>query len=181
MGLSGCASQYQITETTRSTLATLQPDSARNLLYSYMTKSEKGGGFCIGSLVMSSIYSSHDQLMLDEQGNLEFVGRWHTIYDLQGFTRLEKVDDYPTNVPDHWEAARFKTNLSKIDVIRVKDTSGDFGETFCPGLIPGKLIMVTGENQMGFFINVAPSELDNALAGLLFFSKDAELKEGLGL
>ncbi|WP_114418277.1 hypothetical protein [Marinospirillum perlucidum] len=179
--LGACASSYQLNRETQSLLAQLDATQARNLLHGYMMKDERGGGFCVGGMTQRSGYQTHDQLMLTTRGELNFLGHWQASPGLKGFTLIEEVENYPLELPQGWQAGRLQVDLTEIETIRIKDTKGIEGESFCEGLLPGKLILASAEaGQTSMYINVVPEHLNRALAGLRYFARDAEMLEGTG-
>jgi hypothetical protein len=177
--LSGCSSSYIVSEKSKSLLRSIDNSSARNLLLQRLKKSDNGGGFCIGGLKMRSDYKNHNSLKLDAKGNLSFVASYVEKTTITGFHFIG-ISNVTMDTKEDWAVGEFSVNLNKVKTIRVKDTSGSFTSTFCEGLIPGKLVIVQGDNGLGFFINVTENEIDNVIAGLLYFAKNADLKEGLG-
>lgn len=178
--LIGCASSYVVTENTKQKMSELNDKSAQQLVSSLLKKSEYGGGFCIGGLKMTSGYEDHDKLSLKEDGTLTFAARFVANTEITGVRVYSNLNTVSVGTREEWRKGEFAMNLDEIQSIRVKDTDGSVSSTFCEGYIPGKLVMVQGDGNLGFFINVKESQLDDLMAGLLHFSDNAKLKQGLG-
>ncbi|MCK7596266.1 hypothetical protein M0G74_03165 [Microbulbifer sp. CAU 1566] len=178
--LIGCASSYTVTEQTKNRMAELNDQAAQQLLSTLLTKSEYGGGFCIGGLKMTSGFQDHDKLSVQEDGTLTFAAKFVANAEITGVRVLSNTNTVSITTKKEWRKGQFAMNLDEIKSIRVKDTDGSFSSTFCEGLSPGKLVMVEGAGDLGFFINVKDDQLDNLMAGLLHFSKNTSLKQGLG-